>query len=56
MFLNKKKRALRVRNGKPATLKDLSMESKYLGIEWENENQGGVCTGDNGECFSATFS
>jgi hypothetical protein len=52
-YLNKKKESQRVQNGKPAKLKDLSMENKYVDIE-DSEKQAGVRIGDHGKVFFPT--
>jgi hypothetical protein len=50
-YLNKKKEAQRVQNGKPAKLKDLSMQNEYVDVDDDNEKQGGVRIGDRGTVF-----
>ena len=47
MFLNKLQERKRVKNGKPAKIKDLSMESKYHDIDDEPDEEGvGVAVGN----------
>ena len=45
-YLNKKKEAQRAQNGKPAKLKDLSMQNKYVDVDDDNEKQACVRIGD----------
>jgi hypothetical protein len=52
-YLNKKKGTQRVRNEKPAKLKDLSMEKKYVDVE-DSEKQAGIRIGDHGTVFFLT--
>ncbi|KAM0542852.1 hypothetical protein ACHAPJ_012575 [Fusarium lateritium] len=40
MFLNKLQERRRVKNGKPAKIRDLSMEHRYVASPQDDENEG----------------